>query len=62
MGTHIRAIWQYFDRRRRRPDTPFEAAVQWIEYPEAQGFTELTIVTHDRPLLLEKICCCPRRP
>ena len=54
--THIRAIWQYFDRRRRRPDTLFEAAVQWIAYPE-QGYTELTIVTQDRPLLLEKICC-----
>jgi [protein-PII] uridylyltransferase len=56
VGTHIRAIWQYFDRRRRRPDTPFEAAVQWIEYPE-QGYTELTVATHDRHLLLEKICC-----
>lgn len=54
--THIRAIWQYFDRRRRRPDTPFESAVQWLEYPD-QGYTELTVVTHDRHLLLEKICC-----
>lgn len=56
VATHIRAIWQYCDRRRRRPETPFEAAVQWIEHP-AQGYTELTVVTHDRPLLLEKICC-----
>lgn len=56
VGTHIRAIWQYFDRCQRRPDTPFEAAVQWIEHPE-QGYTEMTVVTHDRPLLLEKICC-----
>ena len=56
VGIHIRAIWQYFDRRRRRPDTPFESAVQWLEYPD-QGYTELTVVTHDRHLLLEKICC-----
>ncbi len=56
VGTHIRAIWQYLDRRQRRPNTPFEAAVQWLAYPE-QGYSELTIVTHDRPLLLEKICC-----
>ncbi len=56
VGTHIRAIWQYLDRRTRRPGTPFEAAVQWIEHEE-HGFTELTVVTQDRPLLLEKICC-----
>ncbi len=56
VGTHIRAIWQYLDRRKRRPNTPFEAAVQWIEYPE-QGYTELTVATEDRNLLLEKICC-----
>lgn len=56
VGTHIRAIWQYLDRRKRRPDTPFEAAVQWLEYPE-QGYTELTVATEDRNLLLEKICC-----
>ena len=56
VGTHIRAIWEYFDRRNRRPDTPFEAALQWINYPD-QGYSELTVVTHDRHLLLEKICC-----
>ncbi len=56
VSTHIRAVWQYLDRCRRRPDTPFEAAVQWIEHPD-QGYTELTVVTHDRPLLLEKISC-----
>lgn len=56
VGTHIRAIWQYLDRRKRRPDTPFESAVQWIECPE-QGYSELIVVTHDRPLLFEKICC-----
>ena len=54
--THIRGIWQYFDRRKRRPHTPFEAALQWIPYPE-QGYTELTVITHDRHHLLEKICC-----
>jgi [protein-PII] uridylyltransferase len=56
VNTHIRAIWQYVERRRTNPDTPFEAAFQWIAYPD-HGYTELTIVTHDRPLLLEKICC-----
>ena len=56
VGTHIRTIWEYFDRRQRRPDTPFEAALQWISYPD-QGYSELTVVTHDRHMLLEKICC-----
>ena len=54
--THIRAVWQYIERRRESPDTPFEVAIQWIERPD-HGYTELTVVTHDRPLLLEKICC-----
>ena len=54
--THIRAVWQYIERRKEIPDSPFETAIQWIERPE-HGYTELTVVTHDRPLLLEKICC-----
>jgi len=56
VGTHIRAIWQYIERRKEVPDTPFEAAIQWIGLPD-QGYSEFTVVTHDRPLLLEKICC-----
>jgi [protein-PII] uridylyltransferase len=56
VGTHIRAIAQYIQRRDENPDTPFEAAIQWIERPE-NGYTELTMVTEDRPLLLEKLCC-----
>jgi len=55
IGKHIIALWQYIDRRQRRPDTPFECAVQWIERPKF-GYTELIIATHDRHRLLEKIC------
>jgi [protein-PII] uridylyltransferase len=54
--THIRAIGQYIDRRAKNPDSLFEAAVQWIESPN-HGYTELTVVTEDGPLLLEKLCC-----
>ena len=54
--THIRAIWQFYDRRGRRPDTPFEAAFQWIPHTN-KGYTELVIVTENSPLLLEKTCC-----
>ncbi|MDA1007232.1 MAG: [protein-PII] uridylyltransferase, partial [Verrucomicrobia bacterium] len=56
VGTHIRAISQYIQRRAEHPDTPFESAIQWIETPD-HGFTEFTMVTRDRPLLLEKLCC-----
>ncbi|YCM44969.1 [protein-PII] uridylyltransferase [Verrucomicrobiaceae bacterium 227] len=55
IGKHIIALWQYIDRRKRRPDTPFECAVQWIERPKF-GYTELIIATHDRHRLLEKMC------
>lgn len=55
IGKHIIALWQYIDRRKRRPDTPFECAVQWIERPKF-GYTEVIIATHDRTRLLEKIC------
>ena len=54
--THIRAIWQFYDRRGRRPDTPYEAAFQWIPHTN-KGYTELVIVTENSPLLLEKTCC-----
>lgn len=56
INKHIVALWQYIDRRKRRPSTPFECAVQWIERPKF-GYTELIIASHDTPLLLEKICC-----
>ncbi len=53
---HILALWQYIDRRQRRPDTPFECAVQWVEHPKF-GYTEFIVAAHDNPRLLEKICC-----
>ncbi|NNM28777.1 MAG: hypothetical protein HKO57_04605, partial [Akkermansiaceae bacterium] len=56
VSTHIRAISQYMSRREQNPDSPFETAIQWIESP-GQGYTEFTAVTHDRAMLLEKICC-----
>ncbi len=56
IGTHIRAIWQYIDRIKRRPDSSFECAIQWIEHPKF-GYSEFMIATRDSPRLLEKICC-----
>jgi [protein-PII] uridylyltransferase len=34
----------------------FDCSLQWLDSAE-KGYTELVIATHDRPLLLEKICC-----
>ncbi|MDA7881100.1 [protein-PII] uridylyltransferase [Akkermansiaceae bacterium] len=56
INKHIVALWQYIDRRTRRPETPFECAVQWIERKKF-GYSELIIATHDSKRLLEKICC-----
>ena len=56
INKHIVALWQYIDRRSRRPDTQFECAVQWIERKKF-GYSELIIATHDSKRLLEKICC-----
>ena len=56
ISKHILALWQYIDRRQRRPNTPFECAVQWIDHPKF-GYNELVIVSHDSPRFLEKICC-----
>lgn len=56
ISKHIVALWQYIDRRQRRPDTPFECAVQWIERPKF-GYSELIIASHDSHRFLEKVCC-----
>ncbi len=56
ISKHILALWQYIDRRARRPDTPFECAVQWIEHPKF-GYSEFIIASHDTQRFLEKICC-----
>jgi len=54
VATHVRAVSQFL-KREKKSDQPFECAIQWIEHPE-KGYTELGVVTHDRPQLLEKIC------
>jgi [protein-PII] uridylyltransferase len=53
---HIVALWQYLDLCQRRPDSPFECAVQWIVHPKF-GYNELIIASHDSSRLLERICC-----
>ncbi|MBK73800.1 MAG: [protein-PII] uridylyltransferase [Verrucomicrobiales bacterium] len=56
ISKHIVALWQYIDRRARRPKTPFECAVQWIDRPKF-GYSELIIVSHNSYRFLEKTCC-----
>ncbi len=54
--SHVRAMWQYQNRRERRPDTPFEAAIHWRPH-EKWGFTEMCIVTEVKRHLLAAVCC-----
>ncbi len=56
ISKHIVALWQYIDRRARRPKTAFECAVQWIDRPKF-GYSELIIVSHNSYRFLEKTCC-----
>ena len=51
---HLRAIGQYTERVKRRPDSPFECAVRWIEHPE-DGYSELIIAAENKPGLLRRI-------
>ena len=53
---HIMALWRYLDLRERKPDSPFECAVEWINHPKF-GFNELVIASQDSDRFLEKICC-----
>jgi [protein-PII] uridylyltransferase len=53
---HIRALGQLQERRKRRPDTPFECSVQWIEHP-SEGYSELIIALENRPGLLRRVSC-----
>lgn len=51
---HLRAIGQYMERIKRRPDTDFECAVRWIEHPQ-DGYSELIIAAENKPGLLRRI-------
>lgn len=52
-ATHVKAVMKLAPKADERT---FECSLQWLDSPE-KGYTELVIATHDRPLLLEKICC-----
>jgi [protein-PII] uridylyltransferase len=56
ISKHITALWRYLDLRERKPDSPFECAVEWISYPKF-GYSELVIASQDSDRFLEKICC-----
>ncbi len=51
---HLRAIGQYMERVKRRPNTDFECAVRWIEHPK-DGYSELIIAAEDKRGLLRRI-------
>jgi [protein-PII] uridylyltransferase len=53
VASHVRAVLKLDPKA--DPAT-FDCSLQWLDSAE-KGYTELVIATHDRPLLLEKICC-----
>lgn len=53
VAAHVRAVHKLPPDK---GDEVMECSLQWLDSPE-KGYTELTIATRDRPLLLEKICC-----
>ncbi len=55
VAAHVRAVQQLVAREHSAPGG-FHDAVQWIDHP-GKLHTELAVVTRDRPLLLEHICC-----
>jgi len=53
VAAHVKAVLRL---EPKRDEDIFDCSLQWIDMPE-KGYTEVVIATHDRPLLLEKICC-----
>jgi [protein-PII] uridylyltransferase len=53
VASHVKAVLKLDPKA--DPST-FDCSLQWLDSAE-KGYTELVIATHDRPLLLEKICC-----
>ena len=53
VAAHVKAVQRLGPKA---DEETFECSLQWLDSPE-KGYTELVIATHDRPLLLEKICC-----
>jgi len=52
---HIRATRQ-FTEAESKGDGGFQCAGQAIDFPD-RGYTELVLVSRDKPLFLEKVCC-----
>ncbi len=53
VAAHVKAVMKLGPKAE---EDSFECSLQWLDSPE-KGYTEVVIATHDRPLLLEKICC-----
>ncbi|TAE76405.1 MAG: [protein-PII] uridylyltransferase [Verrucomicrobia bacterium] len=53
VASHVKAVLKLDPKA---DPAVFDCSLQWLDSAE-KGYTELVIATHDRPLLLEKICC-----
>jgi [protein-PII] uridylyltransferase len=55
IATQIRTVREFL-RSERTDATGSPYAIEWLDYP-ARGYTEMFLVTRDRPALLEHLCC-----
>ncbi|NJM36405.1 MAG: hypothetical protein HC845_00190 [Akkermansiaceae bacterium] len=53
--TQVRTVRHFLQRESQTSD-PHASCIKWIDHAE-KGYTELVLATHDKPQLLEKICC-----
>lgn len=52
---HVRAVRQFLDKE-AKSEGGFECAMQSLDRAD-RGYSEIVIVSRDRPLFLEKVCC-----
>ncbi|MCF7732460.1 MAG: hypothetical protein K9N23_12270 [Akkermansiaceae bacterium] len=55
IAVQIRTVRHFLKAARSRPSSA-PPSIKWLDYPR-RGYTELILATHDRPLLLEQLCC-----
>jgi len=53
--TQVRTVRHFLQREGETGDS-FASCIKWIDHTD-KGYTELVLVTRDKPLLLENICC-----
>lgn len=56
IAIHIRAVRRFLIKEEKSPENFNESDLRWINR-EDRGYTELVVITENRPLLIEKVAC-----